>query len=406
MQAQHKITEPKIVAIFLYDGVELLDFAGPGEVFNAAGFTTYTVSVDGKDVLSQRFVTIKPQYAMDNAPDPDIIVFPGGGTGRTAENKAVLQWIQQHSDRGSFMLSVCTGANILSSAGVLNEFKHVTTWHGYIPTLQKALPNTKVLENTRFVDNGNVITTAGVSAGIDGSLHLVSRIKGLEAAKATAYYMEYDKWNPDNGLIDVKNEYIEGLEKQLNTTEKTFTVSAIASDKKPYVGEFRNLSAKFLSQAGGAAKAERVLQEGLKAYPNERSLYIDLAIVNTQLGKPSPILPSQFINMLRNGNVDDGIARFEKDRKDFPDWKIYSEGEINRVGYYLMQEKKDMAGALKIFKLIVKEYPNSANAYDSLGEAYLNLGNKEEALHNYKKAIELDNANENAKKIVAELQSK
>src|SRR3954468_15903078 len=85
--------EKYTVAIFLYNGVELLDFAGPGEVFSAAGFNVYTVTLDGKEVLSQGFVTVKPQYAMDSAPDPDIVIFPGGGSGPTSQNQKVLDWI-------------------------------------------------------------------------------------------------------------------------------------------------------------------------------------------------------------------------------------------------------------------------------------------------------------------------
>src|SRR4051812_5200551 len=176
------------VAIFLYEGVELLDFAGPGEVFAATpGFDVYTVSVEGKEVLSQHFVTIKPQYSIDNVPKPDIFIFPGGNSIPSSKNQKVINWIKERVAAGTMCISVCSGANIVAQTGLLDGL-NVTTWYGNIPPLQATLPNSKVLENTRFVDNGNIITTAGVSAGIDGALHAVSRIKGLEVAKATAHY--------------------------------------------------------------------------------------------------------------------------------------------------------------------------------------------------------------------------
>lgn len=196
---------PKKVAIFLYKGAEILDLAGPSEVFAASGFDTYTMSVDGKEVLSQGFITIKPQYSLENAPIPDIVVFPGGGATVPANDARVMEWVKKLHDRGSILMSVCTGAQILARAGYLDN-KNITTWHGYIKDLQKLVPTAVVLGNTRYVDNGNIITTAGVSAGIDGALYLVSRLNGMEAAKQTAYYMEYDKWDPRAGRVDVRME--------------------------------------------------------------------------------------------------------------------------------------------------------------------------------------------------------
>ena len=192
---------PKKVAIFLYKGAEILDLAGPAEVFAASGFDTYTTSVDGKEILSQGFITIKPQYSLENAPVPDIVVFPGGGATAPANDPKVMEWIKKLHDRGSILMSVCTGAQILARAGYLDN-KNVTTWHGYIKDLQKLVPTAVVLGNTRFVDNGNIITTAGVSAGIDGALYLVSRLNGMDAAKQTAFYMEYDKWDPKAGRVE------------------------------------------------------------------------------------------------------------------------------------------------------------------------------------------------------------
>src|SRR6187402_188346 len=123
--------EPRNVAVFLYEGVELLDFAGPGEVFSASGFKVYTVSLDGKELLSQGFLTIQPQYSIDNAPFPDILVFPGGNSGPSSNDPKVINWIKKAHEAGSVNMSVCTGAFILANAGLL-EGKNVTTFYGAI----------------------------------------------------------------------------------------------------------------------------------------------------------------------------------------------------------------------------------------------------------------------------------
>jgi transcriptional regulator GlxA family with amidase domain len=194
------------VAIFIYDGVEILDFSGPGEVFAATvvdsnfAFNVYTVAVNKNPILSQGFVTVTPQYSIDDCPKPDILVLPGGSTGNSVRNEKLIKWVKNISEDTKITMSVCTGAMLLSKAGLLDG-KECTTWHGAIDRLQKITPKTKVHKNTRFVDNGHIVTTAGVSAGIDGALHVVSRLFGEEKAKEAAYYMEYDKWKPKEGLI-------------------------------------------------------------------------------------------------------------------------------------------------------------------------------------------------------------
>lgn len=201
----------KNVAIFLYEGVEILDFSGPGEVFasassytEAGGFNVYTVAATKEPITSQGFVKIMPTYSIEDCPKPNIIVLPGGNTGASVDNPAVIKWVQEEMAEGDYWLSVCTGAFILERAGLLAG-KKATTWHGRIDQLKALATNFEVLENTRWVDNGNVITTAGVSAGIDGALHLVEKIFGRKTAEQTARYMEYDKWVPEAGTI-IANE--------------------------------------------------------------------------------------------------------------------------------------------------------------------------------------------------------
>src|SRR5688572_27255238 len=126
--SQEKPRDPKRVAIFLYEGVELLDFAGPGEVFSAAGFKTYTVSADGKPLKSQGFVSVQPEFSIDNAPVPDILVVPGGNSTPTTNNPRVIQWITDLTGNGCSFMSVCTGAFILAKAGLLDNKRITTHW--------------------------------------------------------------------------------------------------------------------------------------------------------------------------------------------------------------------------------------------------------------------------------------
>ncbi|WP_227698980.1 DJ-1/PfpI family protein [Spirosoma radiotolerans] len=195
------------VAIFIHNGVEVLDFSGPSEVFaSTEGFNVYTVSLTKEPIISQGFIRIIPNYSLADCPAPDIVVLPGGQTGPFIDNKPLINWIKSSAEHAEIMLSVCTGAGLLAKAGLLDG-KQATTFHSYIEPLQKATPNAKILRNTRFVDNGQVITTAGVSAGIDGALHVVARLKGIDVARQTAFYMEYDKWKPSEGLVvDQKNK--------------------------------------------------------------------------------------------------------------------------------------------------------------------------------------------------------
>ncbi|QMW06961.1 DJ-1/PfpI family protein [Spirosoma foliorum] len=189
------------VAIFIHNGVEVLDFSGPSEVFaSTEGFNVYTVSLTKAPITSQGFIKIVPNYSLADCPKPDIVVLPGGQTGPFIEDKVLIDWIKACSQDAEIMLSVCTGAGLLAKAGLLDG-KQATTFHNYIDNLQKATPKAKILRNTRFVDNGQVITTAGVSAGIDGALHVVAKLKGLAVATQTARYMEYDKWKPNEGLV-------------------------------------------------------------------------------------------------------------------------------------------------------------------------------------------------------------
>lgn len=150
--------------------------------------------------MAQGILKVLPDYSIDNVPPSDIVAFFGGNTGSPSRDTAVIQWIRSRKPTTRYFFSVCTGAFIAGKAGLLDGLT-VTTFHESIDNLRQAVPGAKVLSNVRFVDNGTVITTAGISAGIDGALHLVAKLKGDKVAKQVAAYMEYDKWVPEQGLI-------------------------------------------------------------------------------------------------------------------------------------------------------------------------------------------------------------
>ena len=191
--------KPITVAFYLQDGIEVLDFAGPMEVFAYAGFKVFTVSKTTAPIISQGILKVIPEYSIDNAPPADMIAFFGGNSGSGFDDK-VITWLKSREKNTEYFFSVCTGAFALGKAGILDN-RTATTFHLSIEDLRKSFPKTKVIADARFVDNGNVITTAGISAGIDGALHLVAKLRGEQAAKETAMYMEYDKWVPKEGLI-------------------------------------------------------------------------------------------------------------------------------------------------------------------------------------------------------------
>ena len=201
----------RTVAIVLYDGVEVLDFAGPAEVFESAGhfgaaggdhanpaFRLFTVALTKDPILSQRFLHVVPDYSIDDAPHADIIVLPGGGTGAVTANPKFMEWARSAARESELTLTVCTGPFVLGKNGLLDGLD-VTTWYDAVDRLQKEVPEARVHAGRRFIDSGQFVTTAGVSAGIDGSLHVVARLLGRNVADRTARYMEY-RWTPESHL--------------------------------------------------------------------------------------------------------------------------------------------------------------------------------------------------------------
>jgi transcriptional regulator GlxA family with amidase domain len=186
----------KNVGILLFDNVEVLDFAGPFEVFSVTGqrdgdgyFKVFTTS-ENDVVEAVNGLKIMSDYRLDNHPEIDILVVPGGYGARAAiKNDQLLGWVKNISKKSEYTLSVCTGSLILAQAGLL-KYLEATTHHTCYDLLEK-LDDTLILKKERFVDNGNIITAAGVSAGIDASMYLIEKIHGEAVSKETAKYIEY-----------------------------------------------------------------------------------------------------------------------------------------------------------------------------------------------------------------------
>ncbi len=197
-QARHA----RNVAVFLFEQVEPLDFAGPFEVFISGSnrgqdFNVYTVAANNSPVNALGGLSINPAYTIANCPKPDILVIPGGWGSRKEMNKeTITSWIRGISNDVEIILSVCTGALILAKANLLDGLK-VTTNRLAIHELREIVPaSTEILEEARYVDNGKIILSAGVSAGMDAALYVIERLLGVDRAIEAATVMEYD-WRRD-----------------------------------------------------------------------------------------------------------------------------------------------------------------------------------------------------------------
>jgi putative intracellular protease/amidase len=245
VQAAERKPYTRNVAVVVYQNVEILDFAGPAEVFSAGSgfgdatgdepaFKVYLVSKTKEPVLAQGFIKVTPDYSIADAPKPDVVIIPGGNSGNVSNDPAFLAWVKKAAQDSEVTLTVCTGAAVMAKAGLLDGLE-VTTWYGAIDGLRRSYPNVTVKDGRRFVDNGHYVTTAGVSAGIDGSLHVVARLLGRRTADQVARYMEYH-WTPEP-YLSVSYSYLNpstsALGRQLQTADmyreaKSWTEAAAA----------------------------------------------------------------------------------------------------------------------------------------------------------------------------------
>jgi putative intracellular protease/amidase len=187
----------------IFDGVQIIDYTGPWETFGhayVAGqprvFNIYTVAEKTDPLATSYGMSVNPRYTVDNAPKPDIMVIPGGNFRAATNSAAVMKWVAANAPDAEVVMSVCNGAFILAKAGLLDGLEATTT-ATLIEQLKDQAPRTKVVSDKRFVDNGKIITTAGLSSGIDGALHVLERLYGRGTAQMAALAMEYN-WDPES----------------------------------------------------------------------------------------------------------------------------------------------------------------------------------------------------------------
>jgi len=195
---------PRSVAIYLFPDAEVLDFAGPYEVFTTASrvfrrenpslpvpFTVCTVAREMGLVKARAGLVVQPDYSIAAHPPIDVLLIAGGVVTAELEMPEVIAWIAATAAQASLTASVCTGAFLLAEAGLLDGLSATTHWED-IPDMQARYPAVNTVAGQRWVDEGGIVTSAGISAGIDMSLHLVERLAGRELALLTARQMDFD----------------------------------------------------------------------------------------------------------------------------------------------------------------------------------------------------------------------
>ncbi|WP_085315432.1 DJ-1/PfpI family protein [Derxia lacustris] len=196
------------VAIYLFPEVEVLDFAGPYEVFTTATrvarkldpaapepFTVYTVAREPRPVQARAGLFVMPDATFDSHPPAELLIVPGGVVTTELQRPEVIDWLRRIAAGAAITASVCTGAFLLARAGLLAGRACTTHWED-IADLRAMFPGLDVREGRRWIDEGSIVSSAGISAGIDMSLHLVERLAGRDLALATARQMDID-WHED-----------------------------------------------------------------------------------------------------------------------------------------------------------------------------------------------------------------
>jgi putative intracellular protease/amidase len=206
--------QPLNVAFVLFPGVQVIDYAAPFEVFGQAAHTTkqynvFTVAQTLDSIHTSGGLgaaRILPRYSFADHPKIDVLVVPGGGglkptdtgVGGQLVNPVLIDFIRSNAKNAQYVLSVCNGAFLIAKAGVLDGLNATTFW-GMLDDFQNMFPGVHLVTGQRFVDNGKVITTAGLSSGTDGALHVVERVSGAGQAQQIALQMEYE-WRPRTGF--------------------------------------------------------------------------------------------------------------------------------------------------------------------------------------------------------------
>jgi transcriptional regulator GlxA family with amidase domain len=193
----------KRVGILIFPAVEVLDFCGPYEVFSvtrlheerrredSSPFEVLLVAQTTEPVVATGGLRVIPDVTLDTCPALDILVVPGGwGTRREIGNQRVLTWIAERARQVETLTSVCTGALLLGQAGLLDGRRATTHWRS-LDQMRQSFPAVTVEDKLHVVEDGRVLTSAGISAGIDMALRVVAQYYGEAVGRATARHMEY-----------------------------------------------------------------------------------------------------------------------------------------------------------------------------------------------------------------------
>jgi transcriptional regulator GlxA family with amidase domain len=194
----------RTIGLLLFDEVEVLDACGPFEVFSVANRVARAAGEPGpfQILLVANAPTVRARGGLrlgadvdvDDDPRCDIVLIPGGVVEKVVADPVVLEWLARSRRRAELIASVCTGAFVLAAAGLLDDRPVTTHWED-VAALRATWPALDVREGVRFLDHGDLATSAGISAGLDLALHLVARFEGLPLARTTARQMDYD-WQP------------------------------------------------------------------------------------------------------------------------------------------------------------------------------------------------------------------
>jgi transcriptional regulator GlxA family with amidase domain len=200
-ETQRQKSSTRILGVVLYPDFELLDVCGPAEMFGNLGKRMRVVMVAQKagQVASKQGPKLIADYAFNDCPPLDLVLVPGGfGTIVQLNNRALLDWLKERAQRAEIVTSVCSGASILAKAGLLDG-RPATTNKQFYRVCTAQGPKVKWIKEARWVDDGNIVTSSGVTAGIDMAIHLIARLYGTEVAQKIADATEY-RWHSDPHL--------------------------------------------------------------------------------------------------------------------------------------------------------------------------------------------------------------
>ena len=246
MPAPPKAEKTRNVAFLIYDGVETLDLGGPLDVFTKAnsvtggGYNVYTVGLTHDTVQAEaQSFGLTPKFSLDDAPRPDIIIVPGSSSQRVnkvGQNPRVQNWLRANSQPGQTVMSICTGAFIVGWAGLFDGHDATTHWMT-LPQFATQFPLARTYDGVRYIGDGNIYSSGGITSGIDGALHLVEHFSGKDAADRVARVLQYRRDTPlfpDTPKARVQGAPVNAKPLALNNTDPVCAMKVAANTPNTY----------------------------------------------------------------------------------------------------------------------------------------------------------------------------